>query len=244
MALAVRLNKYLADHGVDSRRKVDELIAAGQVVVNGQQAQVGQRINPDTDTVQVGKTEIKPLTKADLEYWVVYKPRGYVSSVRDPSNRPSVVSLVRSKQRLYPVGRLDIESEGLLLLTNDGEMTNVLTHPRYHVAKTYHVWVTGEITESKLNKLRRGVRLNDGPTAPCDIVSTMLRTRKAALTITLYEGRSRQIRRMMPQVDLEVTKLKRVGIGPVQLGSLRVGESRPLTQSEIEQLRSVTLAKT
>lgn len=243
MVKSVRLNKYIADHGIASRRKADEMIAAGEVLVNGEVAQVGLRIDPANDTISVGKTELTQLDKADLEYWVVYKPRGYVSTVRDPNNRPSVVSLVRSKQRLYPVGRLDIESEGLILLTNDGEMTNILTHPRYHAAKMYHVWVTGEVTESKLNKLRRGVRLNDGPTAPCDIVSSMLRTRKAALTITLYEGRSRQIRRMMPQVDLEVTKLKRVGIGPVQLGSLRVGESRKLTQSEIDQLRSETKAK-
>lgn len=244
MATTVRLNKYLADHGIASRRKADELIAEGQVMVNGQMAQVGQRIDSAVDTVVVGKTELTPLSQADLEYWVVYKPRGYVSTVKDPDNRPSVISLVHSKQRLYPVGRLDIESEGLLLLTNDGELTNTLTHPRYHIAKTYHVWVTGEVTEAKLNKLRSGVRLSDGPTAPCEIVSTMLRTRKAALTITLYEGRSRQIRRMMPQVDLEVTKLKRVGIGPVHIGSLRVGESRRLTQAEIDQLRGVVRAKT
>lgn len=237
MAL-VRLNKYLADCGVASRRKVDELIIAGVVLVNDQLAEVGQRVEPSVDVIQVNGKSISQPKPEDLEYWVVYKPRGYVSTVRDPDNRPSVVSLVHSKQRLYPVGRLDIESEGLVLLTNDGVLTNVLTHPRYHAAKTYHVWVTGEITERKLNKLRRGVRLNDGMTAPCEIVSTMLRTRKAALTITLYEGRSRQIRRMMPCVDLEVTKLKRVGIGPVQLGSLRVGESRKLTQAEVDQLRA------
>ncbi len=244
MATLVRLNKFIADHGVASRRKADELIETGEVTVNGQVAQVGMRIDPTKDSVVVSKTELTQLDQADLEYWVVYKPRGYVSTVRDPNNRPSVVSLVRSKQRVYPVGRLDIESEGLILLTNDGEMTNLLTHPRYHAAKMYHVWVTGEVTDSKLNKLRRGVRLNDGPTAPCEIISTMLRARKAALTITLYEGRSRQIRRMMPQVDLEVTKLKRVGIGPIQLGNLRVGESRKLTQSEIDQLRSETKQKT
>lgn len=238
MAELVRLNKYLADHGVASRRKADELLLTGQVVVNGVTAQVGQRIDPSRDIISVAGVELRPLSVSDFEYWVVYKPRGYVSTVRDPDNRPSVVSLVRSKQRLYPVGRLDIESEGLLLLTNDGELTNKLTHPRYHIAKTYHVWVTGAVTEAKLNKLRRGVRLSDGTTAPCEIVSTMLRTRKAALTITLYEGRSRQIRRMMPQVELEVTKLKRVGIGPVQLGSLRVGEARKLSLDEVALLKT------
>ncbi len=234
-AVKIRLNKYLADLGVTSRRKADELIVEGRILVNEKVAVVGQLVAFE-DEIQFDGKKLNHQTDVPLEYWIVNKPRGYVSTVTDPERRPTAVSLIKSKQRLYPVGRLDIESEGMLLLTNDGELTNLLTHPRYHVPKTYHVWVTGEVTPRKLNKLRNGVKLTDGLTAPTDIVSTMLRSRKAALTITLYEGRSRQIRRMMPQVDLEVAKLKRVAIGQIQLGGLRVGESRMLNSTEVKLL--------
>lgn len=235
----IRLNKYLADLGIASRRKADELITAGEVMVNGLVAVMGQRVDPARTEITVRGKSVTITNAAELEYWAVYKPRGYVSTVTDPEKRPVAVSLVKSKARLFPVGRLDIESEGLLLLTNDGELTNVLTHPRYHVPKTYHVWVTGEVKESKLNKLRRGVKLSDGMTAPCEVVSTMLRPRKAALTITLFEGRSRQIRRMMPAIDLEVNKLVRIALGPISLGAMRVGQARRLTPEEVAALYSL-----
>ncbi len=236
ISMIVRLNKYLADLGVASRRKVDAMISEGKITVNGQLAVMGQRVDPTSTEILVNGKSVTATSAAELEYWAVYKPRGYVSTVTDPDHRPVAVKLVRSKQRLFPVGRLDIDSEGLLLLTNDGELTNLLTHPRYHVPKTYHVWVTGEVKESKLNKLRRGVKLSDGITAPCEINSTMLRTRKAALTITLFEGRSRQIRRMMPKVDLEVNKLVRIALGPISLGAMRVGQARLLTPTEVSAL--------
>jgi pseudouridine synthase len=144
----------------------------------------------------------------------------------------------QKNSRLYPVGRLDQESEGLILMTNDGELAERLTHPRYHVDKTYLVIISGEMTDRKLNSLRRGVALKDGTTSPCEVEVTPLGTRRWSLLITLHEGKNRQIRRMLPHVELEVLKLKRIQFGPISLGIMKPGETRKLTEIELKLLRS------
>lgn len=235
-----RINKYLAAVGVAARRKIDLLITEGRVTVNGQLASLGQLVDPAKDTILVnGKPILETPATVALKYFALYKPVGVLSSVTDPEGRPTVLKYFQGqKTRLYPVGRLDQESEGLILVTNDGELAQRVTHPRFHLPKTYLVWVSGELTPRKLDILRDGVRLKDGTTAPCEIVPTQIDTRRWSLLITLREGKNRQIRRMLPHVELEVLKLKRIQFGPVSLGGLQPGEYRALSDRELQLLRS------
>ncbi len=235
-----RINKYLAAVGVAARRKVDLLIADGKVTVNGELATLGQMIDPTKDTILVqGKPVLETPDTVTLKYFAFYKPVGVLSSVTDPEGRPTVLKYFKGqKARLYPVGRLDQESEGLILVTNDGELAQRVTHPRFHLPKTYLVWVSGELTERKLGMLQDGVHLKDGTTAPCEIEPTQIDTRRWSLLITLREGKNRQIRRMLPHVELEVLKLKRIQFGPVSLGGLKPGEYRALSDGELQLLRS------
>ena len=234
-----RLNKYLAAAGVAARRAIDVMITEGKITVNGELAVLGQRVDPTQDIIMVGKKLItRPATGVALNYFVLYKPAGVVSTVKDPEGRPTVMKFfANQKGRIYPVGRLDQESEGLILMTNDGELAERLTHPRFHVDKTYLVMISGEVTDRKINMLRRGVNLKDGTTAPCDVEVTPLGTRRWSLLITLHEGKNRQIRRMLPHVELEVLKLKRIQFGPVSLGIMKPGETRKLTESELSLLK-------
>lgn len=236
----VRLNKHLASLGVASRRKIDELIERNQVWVNDKRAGLGMKIDPAADTIRIGKKEYRPATRApELEYWLVYKPVGYVSTTYDPDQRRTVISLVRSRQRLFPVGRLDVESEGLIVLTNDGALTQQLTHPRHHVPKTYHVRVKGKLTPTLLNRLRTGLKLKWERLAPAQVEILEENRDSAVLEIVLHQGINRQIRRMMRAVNLEVTKLARVQIGQLELGDMRAGQSRPLTDREVADLKKL-----
>jgi len=231
----IRLNKYLSQQGLASRRQADTLISEGKVLVNDQPAKLGTTIDPDKDTVKfLGKVVVS--NKPELETYLVYKPLGYVSTTSDPQGRPTVTSLVKSSTRLYPIGRLDQDSEGLILLTNDGDLAYRLTHPKHHVPKTYHALVTGNVTPAKLNRLRRGVMLKDGRTAPAQIEVIRPQGNKSLLSITIFEGRNRQIRRMFSTQKLEVEKLKRVSIGELELGDLKPGNSKKLDTKDLSSL--------
>jgi len=231
----IRLNKYLSQQGLASRRQADTLISEGKVLVNDQPAKLGTTIDPDKDTVKfLGK--VVASNKPELETYLVYKPLGYVSTTSDPQGRPTVTSLVKSSTRLYPIGRLDQDSEGLILLTNDGDLGFKLTHPKHHVPKTYHALVTGNVTPTKLNRLRRGVMLKDGRTAPAQIEVIRPQGNKSLLSITIFEGRNRQIRRMFSTQKLEVEKLKRVAIGELELGDLKPGNSKKLDTKDLSSL--------
>jgi 23S rRNA pseudouridine2605 synthase len=225
----VRLAKYLAHSGVASRRAAEELIAAGKVSVAGEVVTDPARDVGERSAVEV---EGRLVTPEPREVWAVNKPKGVVSTAREPGRRRAVTELVDSVRRLYPVGRLDADSTGLILLTNDGELANRLTHPRYGVPKTYLVELARPPSEDDLDRLRSGVRLEDGQTAPAEVD----RLGERQLEITIREGRKRQVRRMAEAVGNEVEELTRTRIGSLELGDLRRGEARPLDRREIDAL--------
>lgn len=226
----MRLAKFLAHGGVASRRKAEEIIAKGVVTVGGAVVTDPARDVEAGDDVRVNGA---PVAAEAREVWAVNKPEGVVSTAREPGVRPAVVELVETEARLYPVGRLDADSTGLLLLTNDGELANRLTHPRYEVPKTYWARLRAPIAERELERLRRGVELEDGPTAPAKVK----RLSEREIEITLREGRNRQVRRMLEAVGNEVGALRRIAFGPLQLGGLKVGAARRLSDDETARLR-------
>ena len=230
-----RLQKYLAECGVASRRKSEELIAAGKVKVNGHVAQIGDKIDPRRDLVTVRGKKVR---KTQRNYYILlHKPRGYVTTVSDELGRKTVMDLVRDiDARLYPVGRLDKDSEGLLLLTNDGAFANALTHPRHAYSKKYRVTIRGKVDDSALLQLREGIDLDGRMTAPCDVTVLTAEENRTVLEFVLHEGRNRQIRRMCEAVDLEVIRLKRIAVGSLKLDMLPVGKWRELTDNEVQKL--------
>jgi 23S rRNA pseudouridine2605 synthase len=225
----VRLAKFLAYGGVASRRKAEEIIAKGVVTVGGEVVTDPARDVSDADDVRVNGASVGAEAR---EVWAVNKPAGVVSTAREPGSRPAVVELVESGARLYPVGRLDADSTGLLLLTNDGELANRLTHPRYGVTKTYRARLRGSLGEAELGRLRSGVELDDGPTAPAEV----RRLGEREIEIVLREGRNRQVRRMVEAVGNRVVVLRRIAFGSLQLGRLAEGGGRRLSEGEIAQL--------
>ena len=225
----MRLAKYLAHGGVASRRMAEKIIANGRVTVGGEVVTDPARDVGAGDDVRVDGS---PVGEEAREIWAVNKPAGVVSTAKEPGDRPAVVTLVRSEARLYPVGRLDADSTGLLLLTNDGELANRLTHPRYEVPKAYRVELRRPPSESDLRKLERGVELEDGMTAPAKVS----RLGEREVELVLREGRNRQVRRMAEAVGNRVVSLCRVRFGPIALGQLAEGESRRLTPKEVETL--------
>jgi 23S rRNA pseudouridine2605 synthase len=228
----VRLAKYLAHGGVASRRRAEEMIAKGLVTVDGEVVTDPARNVEDGDDVRVKGS---PVAAEAREVWAVNKPAGVVSTAREPGARPAVVELVETAARLYPVGRLDADTTGLLLLTNDGELANRLTHPRYEVPKTYRARLRSPIADRDLERLRNGIELEDGPTAPTQV----RRLGDRELEIVLREGRNRQVRRMLEAVGNRVAALRRVSFGSLELGGLKEGQARRLSEAEISQLRSV-----
>jgi 23S rRNA pseudouridine2605 synthase len=231
----VRLAKYLAHGGVASRRKAERIIAMGTVTVGGEVVTDPARDVGETDDVRVNGS---PVGVESHEVWAVNKPAGVVSTAREPGSRTAVVELVHTAARLYPVGRLDANSTGLLLLTNDGALANRLTHPRYEVPKTYRVELRRPPSEGDLRRLGGGVELEDGPTAPAEV----RRLGKREIEIVLREGRNRQIRRMAEAVDNRVVRLCRVRFGPIELGDLSEGRARRLGEREVAALRKVGAA--
>lgn len=225
-----RLQKVLAQAGIGSRRACEELIAAGRVVVNGSVAELGRRVNPDQDAVEVDGVRIGVMP--DAVYYLLNKTRGVVTTAADPQGRPTVVEQVPSEPRVFPVGRLDMETEGLLLLTNDGDLTHRLTHPSHGVEKEYLAHVTGKPSRGALRQLRDGIELDDGMTAPAK--ASLLGDNLIRLVI--HEGRNRQVRRMCEAVGHPVERLVRSRIGPLSDTTLRPGEWRELTQDEVRTL--------
>jgi 23S rRNA pseudouridine2605 synthase len=225
----MRLAKYLAHAGVASRRAAERLIADGKVRVAGEVVTDPAR---DVDEGSGVEVDGRPIEPEPTEVWALNKPTGVVSTAREPGRRRAVTDLVDSERRLYPVGRLDVDSTGLILLTNDGELANRLTHPRYGVPKTYRIRVARPPADRDLDRLRKGVRLEDGPTAPAEIA----RLAERELEVTIREGRKRQVRRMIEAIGNEVEALTRVRIGSLELGNLVRGEARRLDQGEVGAL--------
>ncbi len=227
-----RLQKVLAAAGVASRRRVEEMVREGRIMVNGRLARIGQRVDPEADVVEVDGTTIG--LRSDLVYYLLNKPRGVVSTASDPQGRPTVLDDLPAEPRVYPVGRLDMDSEGLLLLTNDGDLTRRVMHPSSGCEKEYLVAVDGRTDRAALAALRRGVELSDGMTAPARVSSPQ----QGMLRIVLTEGRNRQVRRMCAAVGLTVTRLVRSRIGPLRDQRLAPGEWRELTRPEVRSLEA------
>jgi 23S rRNA pseudouridine2605 synthase len=225
----VRLAKYLAHAGVASRRAAEELIAAGKVSVGGETI-----TDPARDVAEGSDVRVKgePVAPEPREVWAVNKPPGVVSTAHEPGKRRAITELVDTERRLYPVGRLDADSTGLILLTNDGALANRLTHPRYGVPKTYRVRLARPPSDGDLERLRRGVRLEDGPTAPAEVK----RRGEREIEVTIREGRKRQVRRMAEAVGNDARGLTRIRIGSLELGDLPRGAARLLETKEIDAL--------
>ena len=228
-----RLQKVLARAGVGSRRACEELIADGRVTVNGAVAELGRRVDPQVDEVEVDGALVA--VAEGLVHYLLNKPAGVVSTADDPQGRPTVVSLVPPGPRVFPVGRLDVDTEGLLILTNDGPLTHRLTHPRYGVEKEYLAELAGRPAPGALRALRRGVELDDGATAPAKVALVS----PTVLRITIHEGRNRQVRRMCEAVGHPVLRLVRMRIGPIVDPRLAPGRWRPLSPVEVHSLAEV-----
>ncbi len=229
-----RLQKVLAHAGVGSRRAVEEMIVSGRIRVNGKRAELGQRVDPAKDKVEVDGS-IVPL-RTDLVYYLLNKPEGVVTTADDPEGRPTVIDVVDAAERVWPVGRLDIGSEGAIILTNDGDLTLRLTHPRYHVPRTYVAQVQGAVGHRILTKLARGIELDDGPTTLARVGLLERVPGGSLVEITITEGRNRQVRRMFEAVGHPVTRLVRRAIGPLELGRLKPGDYRRLSPVEVQSL--------
>lgn len=232
--MQMRIHKYLAHSGVASRRHAEEMVADGKVKINGHLAKIGDIVDSEHDKITVeGK-------KAELEtqeiYYLVHKPRGVVSAVSDPDGRRTVTSLVPGGSRLYPVGRLDYDSEGLMLLTNDGELAFRLTHPKFEVNKTYRVLVKGVMNDKSVGYLEQGVTVDGVKTAPAEVNIVEAQPNNTWIDITIHEGRNRQIRKMCEAVGYPVMRLIRTKFGPWELGDLPSGQYRALTPDDIAKI--------
>jgi 23S rRNA pseudouridine2605 synthase len=226
----VRLNAYLARAGIASRRKADELIKAGRVTVNGETGQLNTFVDP-RDRVEV---DGRPVAKQALAYVLLHKPAGVVTTASDPQGRPTVVGLVEHESRVVPIGRLDADTTGVLLLTNDGELAHRLAHPKYEVEKVYEADVEGEPNDGALRRLAEGVELEDGPTAP----AKARRLGPSRVELSIHEGRNRQVKRMLEAVGHPVTRLHRSRYAGLTADDLEPGKWRELTDDEVGALRS------
>lgn len=229
-----RLQKLLARAGLGSRRACEELIAAGRVTVDGEVAILGRRADPDSQRIELDGVPV--IVRDDLVYYLLNKPVGVVSTASDPQHRATVVELVPDEPRVYPVGRLDTDTEGLLVLTNDGELTQLLTHPSHGVTKTYLAEVEGVPKPAAIAELRVGVELDDGPTAPATIRVVQRHHGNALLELGIHEGRNRQVRRMCEAIGHPVVRLVRTRIGPVRDERLAPGAWRALRPAEVRAL--------
>ena len=240
----IRLQKILSAAGVASRRASEQMILEGRVTVNGETVrELGTKADPAKDSIKVDGRRIK--TDIPNRYIVLYKPKGYVTTRKDPEGRRTVMDLIGEGDYIYPVGRLDYDSEGLLLLMTDGELAARLMHPRHEVEKEYEAIVKGTPDPKALDKLRKGVYIEGGRTSPAEVhVGSTVKGHKPTtkLTITIHEGRNRQIRNMCSAVGLPVWELRRVRMGPIGLGRLKPGQWRDLTPEEVRRLKAATRA--
>jgi 23S rRNA pseudouridine2605 synthase len=236
MFMEKRLQKILSEMGIASRRKVEDLIFEQRVTVNGRIATIGMKADPDRDHI---KLDGKLLTKQERRVYLMFnKPRQVVTSLDDPQGRPTVKDFLKGiKYRVFPVGRLDFDSEGMLLMTNDGDFTHAVLHPSKKVSKTYLVKVKGFLTDEEIAKLQKGIRLTERLTAPAMVKRTRKTEQNSWLEITIYEGRKRQIRRMLESIGHPVLKLKRIRINGIALGGLETGTFRYLTSEEVDMIK-------
>lgn len=231
-----RLQKYIANSGVTSRRKAEELILARHVKVNGiTVTELGTKVDPSKDVITVDN---KKVTQAEeLVYIKLYKPEGYVTTVKDQFNRKTVIDLINIKTRIYPIGRLDYNTSGLLLLTNDGDLANKLMHPKYEIYKTYIAEVTGQISSESIEKLKTGVLIDGYKTAPAKVKLLKHNLNSSIVQISIYEGKNRQVRKMLDSEGHTVKKLERVSFGEITLDSLKPGQWKFLSNEEIKYLK-------
>ncbi len=235
----IRLQKHLSECGIASRRKAEELIEQGKVKINGHIASLGAKVDPKRDKVTVRGKAVVPVN--EKTYIMLNKPRGYITTMRDELGRKNVSELTADAgARLFPVGRLDRDSEGLLIMTNDGDFANKLTHPSSHVNKTYRVTVRGNAEEEQILQMKEGISLDGKKTLPCDCFVAERKADRTVLIFIIHEGRNRQIRRMCEAVGLEVMRLKRTEIAGVKLGMLPQGKWRPLNEREMRRLTGVS----
>ena len=233
-----RLQKFMSEAGIMSRRAAEEEIERGNVTVNGVRAVLGQKIDDEVDIVEYRGKRIGTAAKKNV-YIMLNKPVGYVTTMNDEQGRACVAELVEDVgTRVYPIGRLDKESEGLLLFTNDGELANRLMHPRYHKPKVYHVKVRGKVEPEKVRALSRPMKIDDYTAKPVNVSVITMKEDHTVLAMELFEGRNRQIRKMCEQVELDIITLRRISLGSLKLGDLRPGKWRHLTRSEIDALMS------
>ena len=233
----VRLQKIISELGIASRRKAEEMISAGRVTVNGKAVQVGCKADPHGDKICIDGKLISGVTEKKKIYIMLYKPRGYVTTMHDQFDRKCTADLVKDlHERVYPVGRLDRDSEGLLLMTNDGAFSNSIMHPAHHVPKTYRVTVRPAATAEQINKIASGIEIDGRKTAPAEVQVITNTYGKEVLVITLHEGRNREIRKMCEKLGLEVARLKRISVGSIRIGTLAPGKWRNLTAKELSSL--------
>lgn len=232
-----RIQKIISAAGIASRRAAEQLILEGRVRLNGKVVtELGTKADPERDHIKVDNKLINP--RQPKIYIMLNKPEGYVTTLSDPEGRPTVQALLRGvKMRVYPVGRLDFHTEGLLIFTNDGDFAHLVTHPRHELPKTYLTKIKGALDEDDVARLEKGVYLEDGKTSPAQVRLIRKEASNSWVEITICEGRKRQVRRMFDRVDHSVIKLKRIKIGPLSLGGLQPGKYRHLTQAEVEMVR-------
>lgn len=243
--MAERLQKILSQWGIASRREAEAMIRSGQVQLNGAIAQLGDKADPHADIIWVKGQPLSPTQRPEPHYLLLHKPLNVLSTCKDPRNRLTVLDLLphslQQGQGLHPVGRLDADSTGALIITNDGQLTCALTHPRHHVPKTYQVVVKGQPNPGSLRQWRQGIVLSGRKTLPCQVtVEGNGSPKSTQLQIILKEGRNRQIRRVAEHLGHPVQSLHRTAIGPITLGSLLPGQHRPLTSAEVKQLKQLT----
>jgi len=233
----IKLQKYISECGLMSRRVAETEIALGHITVNGQKVEVGRRIDPSVDSVEyLGKT-VEPKTSGDVSI-ILNKPRGYVTTMRDEKGRPCVADLVNDIPiRVYPAGRLDMMSEGLLIMTSDGALANKLTHPKNHIPKTYHVKISSFVTPEQLKALNSPMEIDGYTIKPAKAEVLTLKQNETVLKIVLFEGRNRQIRKMCEKLELNILSLRRIAIGDILLGNLKPGKWRKLTKAQIDYLK-------
>ena len=236
--LKERIQKILSEAGICSRRRAEVLIRAGSVKIDGHPAQIGQQVDPHQCRITVDGQSISYSSKRQKHYIALYKPRGYVTTMSDERGRKTVTELVSDVgSRVYPIGRLDMVSEGLLLLTDDGEFANMMMHPKFHITKRYRVTVDSAVSDDAVSALSSGVVIDGKMTAPAIINVVSSSPARTVMEMTIREGRNRQIRKMCEAVSLNVKRLKRIAIGPLKLGMLQPGEWRELSKAEIAALR-------
>lgn len=234
----MRINKYLAQKGIASRREVDKLIEEGKIFINGKKATPGEKVS-DRDKIEISGKRIDSSIEEKKVYFLLNKPKKIISATKDDRGRKTVVDLIKCNERIFPIGRLDYDTEGAILLTNDGEIYNKVIHPKSEIYKEYVALIKGEISDIDIQKLRRGIKLEDGMTLPAKVKLMNRENGKSEVSIAIREGRNRQVRRMFQKLGYFVLELRREKIGDIILKDLKVGNYRELTKKELEYLKSL-----